>query len=78
MIGISLTGFDILMFIPDSLLCLLAASLLQGQGPRPRDGDLRVGIAAPDVKLLELAGKKHVRVGELKGKPVVLIFGSCT
>jgi cytochrome oxidase Cu insertion factor (SCO1/SenC/PrrC family) len=46
--------------------------------PRPRDGNLKVGDAAPDFALQDLAGKTTVKLSALKGKPVVLVFGSCT
>jgi cytochrome oxidase Cu insertion factor (SCO1/SenC/PrrC family) len=46
--------------------------------PRPRQGNLQVGDAAPDFTVLDVEGKKTVKLSALKGKPVVLIFGSCT
>jgi cytochrome oxidase Cu insertion factor (SCO1/SenC/PrrC family) len=60
---------------------LLTASdgLAQKQkGPRPRQGDLKVGDLAPDFTVKDVDGKKSVTLSKLKGKPVVLIFGSCT
>lgn len=48
------------------------------QQPRPREGDLKVGATAPDFTVKDVEGKKTVKLSELKGKPVVLIFGSCT
>jgi cytochrome oxidase Cu insertion factor (SCO1/SenC/PrrC family) len=45
---------------------------------RPRDGDLKAGDAAPDFTLADMRGEKTVRLADLRGKPVVLIFGSCT
>ena len=45
---------------------------------RPRQGDLKVGDAAPDFMLKDVQGKQAVTLSDLKGKPVVLIFGSCT
>jgi len=62
-------------------IVLLASALTHGvgaQSPRPRQGDLRVGDAAPDFTLKDVQGKKTVKLSDLKGKPVVLIFGSCT
>jgi hypothetical protein len=41
-------------------------------------GDLKEGDTAPDFTLQDVAGKKTVKLSELRGKPVVLIFGSCT
>lgn len=58
---------------------LWAATLVAfAQLPRPREGDLKVGAAAPDFTVKDVEGKKTVKLSELKGKPVVLIFGSCT
>jgi cytochrome oxidase Cu insertion factor (SCO1/SenC/PrrC family) len=52
----------------------------EGAAPMPqrRDGNLKVGDPAPDFTVTDVEGKKTVRLLELKGKPVVLIFGSCT
>jgi cytochrome oxidase Cu insertion factor (SCO1/SenC/PrrC family) len=60
---------------------MLAFALTLGvwaQSPRPRPGVLKVGDAAPDFAVKDVQGKKAVQLSELKGKPVVLIFGSCT
>ena len=46
--------------------------------PRPRQGDLKVGAAARDFTVKDVEGKTTVKLSALKGKPVVLIFGSCT
>ena len=46
--------------------------------PRPRAGDIKVGDVAPDFTANDLAGKATVKLSALKGKPVVLVFGSCT
>lgn len=46
-----------------------------------REGALKVGDAAPDVELLAATdgGSERVRLRErLKGRPLVLIFGSFT
>jgi hypothetical protein len=48
------------------------------QAPGRREGDLKVGDAATDFAVQDLAGKSTVRLSELRGKPVVLLFGSCT
>jgi cytochrome oxidase Cu insertion factor (SCO1/SenC/PrrC family) len=45
---------------------------------RRREGDLKVGDLAPDFTVQDLEGKRTVKLSELKGKPVTLIFGSCT
>jgi hypothetical protein len=41
-------------------------------------GSLIVGSAAPDFVLTGVDGDKPVRLADLRGKPVVLYFGSCT
>ena len=46
--------------------------------PHPREGNLRLGDVAPDFTVQDLAGQATVRLSELRGKPVALIFGSCT
>lgn len=43
-----------------------------------REGNLKPGDQAPDFKVQDTEGKKSVKLSELKGNPVVLIFGSCT
>ncbi len=58
-------------------LCVFATPLA-AQQPRPRQGDLQVGDAAPDFSVKDVQGKESVRLSDLKGKPAVLIFGSCT
>lgn len=64
-------------------LALAVMSTAAGQSakqksPRPRQGELKVGDPAPDFSVKDVDGKKTVKLSELKGKPVVLIFGSCT
>jgi cytochrome oxidase Cu insertion factor (SCO1/SenC/PrrC family) len=59
-------------------ICGLVANPLAGQRPERKDGDLKVGDAAPDFAVQDVTGKKTVKLSELRGKPVVLIFGSCT
>jgi cytochrome oxidase Cu insertion factor (SCO1/SenC/PrrC family) len=54
------------------------AALPAADPPRPREGDLKVGDAAPDFTVKDVDGKVATRLSELKGKPAVLIFGSCT
>ena len=60
---------------------LLAAGMAGAQpaGKRagPEDGP-KEGSAAPAFALRDAAGKKEVQLTELRGKPAVLIFGSCT
>ncbi len=52
--------------------------ILGQQRPKPAAGQLQVGDAAPDFALTRLDGKEKVQLKKLQGKPVVLIFGSCT
>ena len=62
------------------LLAVLSAGT-RGQPPeklRPRQGTLKVNDAAPDFTVKDVEGKETTRLAELRGKPVVLIFGSCT
>ena len=59
-------------------LLLTALVAVEAQQPRPRDGDLKEGAAAPDFTLKDPEGKSAVKLSERKGKPVVLLFGSCT
>lgn len=59
------------------LLAILASAPAEAQ-LRPREGDLKVGDVAPDFKLQDVEGLRAVTLADLKGKPVALIFGSCT
>ncbi len=59
-------------------LLLAATVVVAAQQPQRREGDLKEGAAAPDFTVKDVDGKKAVKLSELKGKPVVLIFGSCT
>jgi hypothetical protein len=44
-----------------------------------RDGDWKVGDRAPNVALAELEGDgRQDLLGRLKGRPLVLVFGSFT
>ena len=43
-----------------------------------RAGHLQVGDAAPDFAIRTLDGSSQVRLSSLRGKPVVLVFGSYT
>ena len=61
-----------------ALLALVSGSFtLLADPPRPRDGNFKVGDAAPKFELKQLGAEKPVKLADLKGKPVVLIFGSC-
>jgi cytochrome oxidase Cu insertion factor (SCO1/SenC/PrrC family) len=56
---------------------LLAAGTAQ-EKQRPRQGNLKVGDPAPAFELTDVTGKTAVKLADLRGKPVVLVFGSCT
>ncbi len=44
-----------------------------------KEGNLKSGIAAPDVALVSLDGKTPIHLSErVGGKPLVLVFGSYT
>ena len=44
-----------------------------------REGNLRVGVPAPDVSLVSLDGRTPVRIASAIGeKPLVIVFGSYT
>jgi hypothetical protein len=43
-----------------------------------RAGELHPGDAAPDFELPTLDRSQHVRLSGLRGKPVLLVFGSYT
>lgn len=45
---------------------------------RIQQGTLQDGDAAPAFSLHDVDGKATVKLADLRGKPVVLIFGSCT
>ncbi|MBM3980741.1 MAG: redoxin domain-containing protein [Planctomycetes bacterium] len=46
--------------------------------PKREQGKLKIGDVAPGFELADVDGKKKVKLADLKGKPVVLVFGSCT
>jgi hypothetical protein len=48
------------------------------QAGKQREGDLKIGDTAPDFTIKDMDGKNPVKLSELRSKPVVLIFGSCT
>ena len=72
-----------------AVLLLAASALAWMIGPRNiigmlrydqrREGDLKVGDKAPDVVLKSLDGTTDVRLLDaMRGKPLILIFGSYT
>jgi cytochrome oxidase Cu insertion factor (SCO1/SenC/PrrC family) len=64
------------------LLCLPLAAQdppgLEKSKLRPREGALKVGAMVPAFEVRDLEGKNPTSLETLKGKPTVLIFGSCT
>ncbi|MBI3462954.1 MAG: redoxin domain-containing protein [Planctomycetes bacterium] len=65
-------------FFVASLLLSIASADAWAQPRQPRQGDLRVGDSAPDFTVKDMHGRESVTLSRLRGKPVVLIFGSCT
>jgi cytochrome oxidase Cu insertion factor (SCO1/SenC/PrrC family) len=65
-------------FLPIGLLLAAFVTPAWSQTPQPRQGSLNVGDMAPDFALQDVEGKQTVKLSALAGKPVVLIFGSCT
>lgn len=67
-----------------ALFAALTAAALAQQGRgvpenlKARPGDLKPGDPAPDFTLKDLQGQTTVTLSQLKGKPVVLLFGSCS
>lgn len=57
---------------------MLMTLLAPEQPPRPRQGTLKPGDEAPAFTLKQLGSDKSISLASLKGKPVVLVFGSCT
>ena len=45
---------------------------------KPLQGDLKIGDTAPDFTIKDIEGKESTTLSKLQGKPVVLVFGSCT
>ena len=61
------------MILELTLALFLQAKERPQQGPGPD-----VGKAAPAFKLKSQDGKSEVELAKLKGKPVLLVFGSYT
>ena len=57
---------------------LLGQTPRPAQRPRINQGTLQDGDAAPDFTLQDTEGKNELRLSDLREKPVVLVFGSCT
>ena len=56
----------------------LVALPFESMWMRARAGELRPGDAAPDFELPVLDRSQQVRLSGLRGKPVLLVFGSYT
>ena len=59
-------------------LAMSASAQPKKEQPRREQGKLKVGDAAPAFELTDADGKNRVTLADLRGKPVVLVFGSCT
>jgi cytochrome oxidase Cu insertion factor (SCO1/SenC/PrrC family) len=57
---------------------LVTLAVVQARSDQPQNGNLKEGDIAPNFTIMDVEGKKTVKLSDLKGKPVVLIFGSCT
>jgi thiol-disulfide isomerase/thioredoxin len=55
-----------------------AAESRPGARPEIVQGHLQNGDPAPDFTLKDVTGRKSVTLSALRGRPVVLVFGSCT
>ena len=72
-------GLVVVSAILLGMLTSLPSFAQRGARDRPREGNLKVGDAAPDFDLKRLDAKGTVKLSSFKGKqPVVLIFGSYT
>jgi cytochrome oxidase Cu insertion factor (SCO1/SenC/PrrC family) len=57
---------------------LAAVGVVWADSAPPRRSGPTVREAAPDFTLQDAQGKTMVRLSDLRAKPVVLLFGSCT
>ena len=81
-IGISLGALAVVAFI---VLSKMAGSpkdalyMVRYAFPHMHRGNLKIGDAAPDARLVALNGTDRFRIRErAAGKPLVLVFGSFT
>lgn len=61
-----------------NLAVLLTVVALAADPPRPRVGSLKVGDPAPELAADLLGSPKSIKLADLRDRPAVLIFGSCT
>jgi hypothetical protein len=61
-----------------SIAALFLGLFLQAKDRPPQGDGPEVGKAAPALKLKSQDGKTEVELEKLKGRPVLLIFGSYT
>lgn len=73
-----LLRFGLAVVIATTAMAAWAGAPNRRPEDRRREGDLKVGDLAPDFTVQDLQGKQTVKLSELRGKPVTLIFGSCT
>ena len=80
--GISLGSLVVLAFIALSFMAggpKDALYMVRYALPHMHSGNLKVGDAAPDARLVALNGSDHFHIRErTSGKPLVLVFGSFT
>jgi cytochrome oxidase Cu insertion factor (SCO1/SenC/PrrC family) len=56
----------------------IALTAVAQEPKKPQPETLKVGGIAPAFELTDVDGKNPVALADLKGTPVVLVFGSCT
>jgi cytochrome oxidase Cu insertion factor (SCO1/SenC/PrrC family) len=61
-----------------AILAALLAGAARADSPRAWTAPPQRGEVAPDFTLQDAQGEVTVRLSGLRGKPVVLLFGSCT
>jgi hypothetical protein len=66
------------LILPVAVLFTVTVVAADPPRQRPREGTLKVGDPAPALAADLLGQAKAVKLADLHGKPVVLIFGSCT
>jgi hypothetical protein len=81
-IGITIAAFVVIVY---GVLSVMAGSpkdaflMVRYAFPHMRSGNLKIGDAAPEAKLVALNGSDRFQIRErVNGKPLVLIFGSFT